>query len=494
VVERRKMKTQTITTEVVLRTVATIVVIAAIGSISSRLVESSCTPFGPNSVIYEKYSWFDHINTILSLPLVLDVDGDEQPEIFFLNARVDDPDCTLYFGTQVGTLQALKLATLPGGKKQLQSWWVTTKDYASETHPAIAKVPGTAPQQYIICGYASMTSFFCLDALTGFELFVQTLHSGVQLCTNYYGAYSAVALSKLESSSDKLYLLASSEVWEYDPVTKNVTFHCAVPYSGRLQMPYAADIDFDGVSELFFENCVYSFPNCSVRWCTSTLPFSSGITSAVANIDPTDPYPEVVMVGDGSVALYRKDGAFVWQKPISAITAGGPPAVGDFDGDGYLDIGINNQPLYAVFSGVDGTKIATYRVTENSHFTSSASFDFDLDGKAEMIHCGTKFCTIFSSNRWNVTFPKRSATGSENSIVVDVDNDGMVDWLAVGRGLSVLSTNDSWPNTISTWTTHGHNGYDLTPIGSFPQVVHASNMFRSNPATLVIHFLTTLIR
>jgi len=472
--------------------VAVVVVAVGLSPLSVGRVEGSCEPFGPSSVIYQKYIWFDGISTILSLPLVLDVTDDGQPEVFFLASTIDDNNCTLYDGTQLGFLQALQLITDPGGGKHFESWWTIDGNFPSYTHMAIAKVPATAPQQYIICGYATLSSFFCVDALDGNQLFTQPLrNTSTPLCVDYYNAFSSVALTKLDST-DKLYLLASSEVWEYNPISKTVVFHCAVTYSGRLQIPYAADIDFDGVSELFFDNCVYSFPSCLMRWCTPTQPTFDGITAAVANFDAADSYPEVAMVGDGKVTLYRKDGGVpIWETDISyPYYAGGPPAVADFDGDGVPDIGINNEPLYAVISGVNGKFLASYSVIENSHFTSSASFDFQLDGKSEMLHCGAEYCTVFSSDGWSITVPKLSDTGSEYSVVVDVDNDGMVDWLTVGRGLTVFSTNDSWPNTIATWTMHGHNGYDLNGTNSFPQVTRPSNMFRSNPAMLVVKLET----
>src|SRR6185503_13517821 len=75
---------------------------------------------------------------------------------------------------------------------------------------------------------------------------------------------------------------------------------------------------------------------------------------------------------------------------------GGPPTVADFDGDGAPDVGATGAVGYVVFSGArmmnaaipDSGLVLWFKTTHDcsSAVTGSSVFDFNGDGKAEVIY------------------------------------------------------------------------------------------------------------
>jgi cysteine-rich repeat protein len=113
------------------------------------------------------------------------------------------------------------------------------------------------------------------------------------------------------------------------------------------------------------------------------------------------------------------------------------PAVGDFDGDGELEI--------AVRTSLDGFTPRVLRIldhdlsvqwdvllTENSEWTSVTSFDFDCDGVPELVDRGDHTLAVVSGLDGSVLAQVgcSSGTNTERPIIVDVDADGDADIVA----------------------------------------------------------------
>lgn len=141
----------------------------------------------------------------------------------------------------------------------------------------------------------------------------------------------------------------------------------------------AADIDQDGDQEVVTGNAIYDASGNEL-WSTRQ---NDGFV-AVANFD-RDPAGEMVVSWyPGMVRLQDDDGTVLWSGSYTGNTVG-PPTIADFDGDGEPEIGVAGNGVYVVIE-TDGTRKWTRNVVDySSGFTGSSVFDFEGDGKAEVV-------------------------------------------------------------------------------------------------------------
>jgi hypothetical protein len=93
--------------------------------------------------------------------------------------------------------------------------------------------------------------------------------------------------------------------------------------------------------------------------------------------------------------------------------AGGPPTVADFDGDGKAEIGVAQQNLYSMLKPNYGTMRDRRRLAGAEPrslqlaVTGSSVFDFEGDGKAEVIYADECFLWVFDGRRARSASPPR---------------------------------------------------------------------------------------
>src|SRR3954453_18023139 len=97
-----------------------------------------------------------------------------------------------------------------------------------------------------------------------------------------------------------------------------------------------------------------------------------------------------------------------------------------------------------------GKKIAVVGKTPNhdlsSSVTGSTVFDFEGDGKAEVIYGDECFLWVFDGQTGAGRFaaPHTSFTGTEASLVADVDGDGRSEIVMVTNGASPAAGSGGW--------------------------------------------------
>jgi len=182
--------------------------------------------------------------------------------------------------------------------------------------------------------------------------------------------------------------------------------------------------------------------------------------AAVANFGAYGAGPatdaEIVVVRNNFVMIYALDGTLV-QPPIAVPGAGGggPPTVSDFDGDGLPEVGVAGQAFYTVYDidcgpmprpgGVCAASTCDFtgaacapqsyyawsRSTQDisSNVTGSSIFDFEADGKSEVVYADECFTRVYDGFTGAVLFSqyRSSCTWYENPIIADTDGNFRAD-------------------------------------------------------------------
>ncbi len=327
--------------------------------------------------------------------------------------------------------------------------------------------------------------------------------------------------------------------------------------TGMLKAPFStpvassfvvSDIDGDGKLDIVTGSQAYD-ANGVMFVDTKTANTSSFYATAdwkspwpaVADFDK-DGKPEVVVVDNmnHTLVVWRFDPAavdkFVIARPALDINGalspslcpvgswgnthgGGPPTIADFNGDGTPDVAMAGGVGYAV---LDGKKLLDANVAGADTFmwikqtsdcssasTGSTVFDFDGDGKAEVVYSDQQRLRIYEGPTGNVLWERCNTTATliENPIVADVDNDGHADIVAVsnayGQANASLQCNDGvnnaqsgvrifgdttgkWVRTRRVWNEHAYHITNVEEDGTIPtseKPNHAQpglNNFRQN--------------
>jgi hypothetical protein len=233
---------------------------------------------------------------------------------------------------------------------------------------------------------------------------------------------------------------------------------------GNEELTTFVDLDGDGTQELLAGRTAYRADG-SMLWNRTDLP--DGFPG-VGDFNG-DGKPEVVLVYSGQVWLLEGATGATQLGPLmlAGSGTGGPPTVADFDGDGKPEIGVAKATYYSVAKPnyAAGTlEMSTLWSVPNhdlsSSVTGSSVFDFEGDGKAEVIYGDECFLWVFDGQTGKVRFaaPHTSFTATEASVVADVDGDGRAELIMVSNGASPTSwgcqTAAGVPTTVNgqTWT------------------------------------------
>ena len=197
-----------------------------------------------------------------------------------------------------------------------------------------------------------------------------------------------------------------------------------------------------------------------------------------------------------------------------ATHGGGPPTIADFDGDGTPDVALAGGIGYVVFDGkklmdpsVSGPDTILWGKTTtdcSSASTGSTVFDFNGDGKAEVVYSDEKVLRIYEGATGTELFSTCNTTATliENPIVADVDNDGHADIIVVSNsyggqtcqdgsaGMSGIrifgDENHAWVRTRRVWNQHSYHVTNIDESGAIPANEPANwkqkglNNFRQN--------------
>jgi hypothetical protein len=187
-----------------------------------------------------------------------------------------------------------------------------------------------------------------------------------------------------------------------------------------------ADVDLDGAMEVVAGPTVYNADG-TIKYRNTSLP--DGFV-ATANFD-NDPQAEIVLVSNGHV--YILENLSVVRSVASGDGGfGGPPMIGDADGDGTPEICVASRSHFVAYRADLSILWQATIQDYSSSKTGATLFDFNGDGRPEVMYRDEVYLRIYDRPtgqvRWQV--PMSSCTWQEYVQVADVDRDGNADIVA----------------------------------------------------------------
>jgi choice-of-anchor A domain-containing protein/RHS repeat-associated protein len=351
-------------------------------------------------------------------------------------------------------------------------WSVRIDTIAQFGTPAIGDIDGDGGMEIVVELGSNANELRAYDA-NGQELWRATVPGRSVLSG---GSRDAIALADLEGDGD-VEIVRGATIVEHTGQVR-----CTGAFDGGGTRDYAwvsavADVDLDGVQEIVAGRSIYR-PDCSR---VTQLPAADDGYVAIGNFDADD-QAEIVLVSNGTfnatgrLYLFDHSGALKFG-PITFPGGGalGPPTLANVDADPYPEIGIAGRTNYAMFDHT-GTRLWNQTVQDtSSNQTGSTSFDFEADGRAEIIYSDELNLRVFdgASGTVRMILPNVSGTTLEYPVVVDADADGSADILiganGSGRGIrKISSATRSWAPTRALWNQHTYHVDNIADDGSIP--------------------------
>lgn len=221
----------------------------------------------------------------------------------------------------------------------------------------------------------------------------------------------------------------------HDGVTGVIIGNTGYPYPFyfRGNFSVVADVDGDDEAELVIGNDIFQYDPASGFVHESYFAGTSLSTGLVAIADfgefagSPPGAPEIVVIGNG--ARLQSIHGDVLFGPISLPGGGtgGPPTVGDFDGDGKPEFAAADRDSFTVYDPEAAGGILWTQPSQDhsSSCTGSSVFDFEGDGRSEAIYADECFVRVYDGETGEVIFSawRPSSTWYENPVIVDVDAD-----------------------------------------------------------------------
>lgn len=269
-----------------------------------------------------------------------------------------------------------------------------------------------------------------------------------------------------------------------------------------------ADLDGDGRPEVIGGRSAYKTTGTvgvdfagSVMW---NGPANDGFCG-IADFNG-DAAPEVVLVANTRLyVLNGQTGATLAMANIPSMGNGGPPNIADFNGDGTRDIGVAGSLRYTVFLFDSGANTLSQLWTaktedDSSQVTGSSVFDFDGDGRYEVVYNDEAYIRIYpgvepgcdenppaatcdkNMTDDEVLFKDRnsSRTRTEYPVIADVDGDFKANIvfstnndsaasLKTDAGVEVFKDSlDNWVSTRPIWNQHTYHITNVDTLGTIP--------------------------
>jgi hypothetical protein len=269
--------------------------------------------------------------------------------------------------------------------------------------------------------------------------------------------------------------------------------------NGEWSVSAVADISGDGKPDIVGGNVVYHVDG-SEFWRNDGAP--DGFV-AVADMN-RDSIPDVVTISGGNARVLNGADGTVMFGPVAIPGggSGGTPTVADFDGDGRPEFAAAGRGQYAVYdldctdggeaafcgtSRTDGILWSLVVQDLSSSVTGSSVFDFEGDGKAEVVYNDECHLYILAGEDGTelLKMENSSRTAAEYPLIVDVDGDGNSEFIVPANDDQIVrdgctvgthglfafgDLNDKWVRTRQVWNQHSYHVTNVEASGAIPTV------------------------
>ena len=503
------------------------------------LAKCEYVPFAQDFDVELKHYWGQQIapptaSDVMMTPIVIQLDDDN------CDGKVNERDIPeIVFSTfsggayfKQGTLHAISIVD-----DQLVDKWTL----ANVTQPggglAGGDIDGDGLAEIVGCMNPGPNGASCCDALAQNTGVVAFNADGTQLWTQpdtskVHCGYEKPAIGDVDGDGTPEVLVGWTLL---DGATGEIEQELDPASTWGAKITGLVDLDGDGALDITDGRRAFRADG-SVIWDLSQGPdlISRGY-HGVGDFD-LDGQPEVVVISSGgphSMHLVRYDpdsptGAEIIRRDIdinngistaafcnaNSEYGGGPPTVADFDGDGVPDVGAAGAVGYIVFSGAkmmdpvvpDDELSLWFKTTHDcsSAVTGSSVFDFNGDGKAEVVYSDEYHLWMYDGETGdNLINSTCNSTGTlwEYPLVADVDNDGQADIVVASNAYGITcpdnnskqsgirvfgSSSGSWVRTRRVWNQHTYHITNVGEDGAVPQdeianwEVEGLNNYRQN--------------
>jgi len=368
-----------------------------------------------------------HTPLVANMRIVLDPDVPPRPSIVFISDATyrEGPPRTC---EAAGTLRVIDGATC---RDQLGATGAEDRVNSSVT-PAIGDLDGDGYPDIVAAAAAGGVIAFRYDvaARALVRMWTSTLPDGsADLHGGTTCLWGAISLYDLDDDA-RPEVLFDGAVWSSTGV-RSATLPGWAGYPWGVAVP-VADVDLDGHPEAVAGEGTWElgagtatlegyFTDGAVRGFSAVADF--GDFPGAAGDAPGR--PEIVLVSGGRVTVQSVGGSTVFTMAAPS-SGGGPPTVADYDGDGVPEIGAAFASHYVVFDVRDAGILWSQPSQDlSSARTGSSVFDFNADGRAEVVYGDECYVRVYDGATGEVIFSQArfSSTWEENPIVADVDGD-----------------------------------------------------------------------
>ena len=299
---------------------------------------------------------------ILMTPAVVDVDGDRRPEIFFAP----------YQSGGFSTFHRIN-------SRGQVVWTFQTKAYASYASPAVADLEGDGKFEVIFAD--NQGNVYALDAATGRALWTYAMGGAADMNTP--------AIVDLDRDGKREVVIGNHG---------NGTIH-VIDHQGRQRWSYATggsiygvsvdDADGDGVPEIYaadWAGAVHSLTaQGRLRWTVRTsAPVTSYNGLAIAPLYRDGTKQIIVGTQDGTVLCLSAAGRILWQFQRRGHISGSV-IVGDFERDGQIDVLAGSHNGFVYLLGPRGQLKWEFQLGGRLAYMGLTAEDLDGDGLVEVL-------------------------------------------------------------------------------------------------------------
>jgi hypothetical protein len=358
--------------------------------------------------------------TVLNTPLVVDLDLDGKPEIVFIAysvglVAINGNDCMPFKKWQ----QNPKTFQFAGG---------------GQSEIAVADLDGDKFPE--IVGIDSGGSVVVFDHL-GNLLATAGTPSGV-------AEWDSPAIADVDGKFPPE-IIIGGQVSRYANKAIQVLWTKGVTSPSGGTTTIVADIDGDNKPEVICGNKVFNGVDGTDKTPAKLAALTGGGGFNATGDFDKDKKPDLVTIQSGQVSVFSfAKGDFIFGPFQTGDASGGAPVVADFDGDGVPEFGTAGGHNYFVFSMKCDPKNKAPQCDKNTNFgvlwkkttqdfssgvTASSVFDFNGDGKAEVVYRDECWLRVYNGPDGKTLFAASvtSVTCTEEVVVADTDNDGHAD-------------------------------------------------------------------